>query len=235
MPTLPNGVATPLVTDSADPVSMLTTVANGFSDAIGGLGSGKRQPRMLSVANQVEKTALTSLMTAVSGDQVFVQDTAWFEMFLSGVWKVVKTTSIVSYSPSFVGIIPGNGVSTFSYSLDGDIVSFRGNFVFGSTTTFTGAATGIYLPFACNYVTTGTAEVVLGTAMMLNPDNSYVYQGIAKVHTDGSGATLTNLAATLWFDINWDPGNLTPTVASSPYAIGAGSQFSVDLRYVRKM
>lgn len=234
MPTLPNGIVTPLGTDSADPIAVMTLVANGFSDALGGLGIGKRQPRLYTVTDQTAKAALAGAVTLTVGDQAYLEDSKWFEMFTAAGWKITRTTVAVPFIPATSGFLPGNGVSNFAYSLSGDVCTVRGYFTFGSTTAFTSGLSGFYLPFACNYVTTGSANVVVGSVLATKSGGGF-YQGIAKNLNDTSGASAVNMLASIYFDMNMAAGSLNPFLQGAPFTWAAGDQISVDIRFRRQM
>lgn len=234
MATLANGIVIPASSGPADPVALLTLVANGFSDSIGGLGTGKRQPRRYSVANQTEKGTIAGLTTLAEGDQVYLIDTKWWETYYTtGGWKVTKTTVAITMPLAATGIVQGAGsVANFTYSVDGDMVWLRGIFTMDGATTFPITGGSIILPFIPAYAIGVTSTVVIGTALAQRTSTQAFYQGVVTVIVYTSG-TAQNYAL-INFDNGLANGVMSPLSSSSPFAWGAGDQFSLDIRYRRK-
>ncbi|MDF2990233.1 MAG: hypothetical protein K0S37_747 [Microbacterium sp.] len=224
MNTLPNGVKTPTGSDLVEPRKLLADLADSFSDALGGLGTGKRQPRTFRVENQTEKTALAGLTTLQDGDRCFVADTAWWEQYVGTSWKLWQTTKAIAWPIAHTGLTVGNGVSNFSYMVNGDEATLTGSFVFGSSSAFTTNAGTLVLPFPLAYATQYT---VLGN-ISVNQNDAYFYLGLAIANT-----TLGTSAARLLIDSSTANGILVPLGASAPTAWAAGSTLGINLRWRR--
>lgn len=232
MNTLPNGVQTPTSDDLADLQALLTTLGNSFSDALGGLGSGKRQPRRYRVANQTEKAGLSALTSLQDGDMCFVADTGWWELYLGSLaaWRSWETTRAVPWTISHTGLTPGSGLSTLAYSLSGDIVTITGSFRLGSTSAWTTSSGYLVLPFSVdNYGSTSSNFIALGECSM-TVDASNFWQGMVMSDT----STADNRAYLL-FDNGATGGRVTPVSASNPSNWTAGNVLGLNIRYRRKI
>lgn len=229
MITLPNGIKIPDGDDTLDPEAMLGEIATSFSDAIGGLGIGKRQPRTFRVADQTEKAGLAALTTPTTGDRVFVEDTAWWEIYLSGAWKVWLTTKPVSWPIAHTGLTPGNGSSALSYSVCGDLVSLTGVFVWGSSSSWTTSTGRLILPFAiATQGTTSTRHYMLGDASYSNGATVF-RQGLVLADPAVSASAAS---------INFQPDSgvtLSPVSSTSPTsgAWASGAVLGLNLKWRR--
>lgn len=229
MITLANGVKHPDGSDQIDPEILLGEIAHSFSNALGGLGAGKRQPRTYRVADQTEKAALSGLTTLATGDRVYVEDTGWWEIYLSGAWKVWQTTRPVAWTIAHTGLTPGNGTSALSYSVDGDMVSLTGVFIFGSTSAWSGSTGRLILPFAI--ATQGNASnrhYLLGDASYSNGATSF-RQGLVL-----ADPTVSASAASISFQP--DSGATLSLVSSTIPTTGAwasGAVLGLNLRWRR--
>ncbi|GAB2699437.1 hypothetical protein BKA24_001800 [Microbacterium marinum] len=225
MITLPNGVKVPDGSDLADPQILLGDVARSISDALGGLGTGKRQPHLYAVANQTEKTALASLTTLQDGDRVFVADTGWWELRSGGAWIVWETMQAVAWPFAHTGVSPGNGTGAFSYFLRGDLVHLSGSFRFGSTTSVTTSSGALALPFV--HADGTTTPLVLGTCSAQS-GGALFWQGVVV----GQSGTASGA---MRFDVGAASGVLAALSATAPRAWGSGDILSFDIRWRRKL
>lgn len=246
MPTLPNGVVTPNVTDSADPVAMLTQVANGFSNAIGGLGTGKRQPKTYTCADQAAKTALATLTTLTAGDTAFITLTGTYETYTGTAWKVTKTTIPIAWdfnAACVTGQYVANG-GTFSYMLDGDMVTLRGTYYWDNNlVSWTGSGLQMALPLPCGTITDssyGTVPVAVGTAFFRQnySGTSYpTYIGAAYINASAVTGYTGNATLLLSFDTGATSAVLSPMTNNIPvtnWTPYTGSAISIDIRYRSK-
>ena len=144
----PSGIWVPASSEPVETHIVSGVVAASASDALGGLGSGKRQPIKFVAANQSEKASVALLHASwlVSGDTVFLLDSLWWETFNGSAWVVTKTLVPIPYTPSWLNLSVGNGTNLFAYWVDGDQVTVQGVFFFGTTTTLGSGQTYIPLP-----------------------------------------------------------------------------------------
>ena len=218
---LPNGVKVPTGSDFVSPQDLLTELANSFSDAIGGLGVGKRQPRRFGVANQSEKDALAGATSLIDGDEVFVADTAWWELRIGGAWVVNRTTRAVAWPFAHTGIDPGTSPSAFTYTLDGERVRLRGSMTFTTAPTIT-AGGALVLPFARS--SSAITGIIGSCSCQFGSLNSF------PGYVMGIGATTAKIMF-LGDGSSW-LRELTSTV---PTSWGAGASLTLDLTWKRAL
>jgi len=226
MQTLPNGVKVPDGTDIVDPLVLLPEMARSFSDALGGLGVGKRQPRMYSVSNQTEKASLATLTGLANGDQVYLEDTSWWEIYDAGAWKVWMTAKPVPWPFAHTGISVGNGISNFAYSVYGDLITLNGQFTFGSSTSISGAGNNgrLVLPFP---QWLNGASSIVGTCAAIDWSAGNHYSGSVI----GTAVAPNNLAMVM-FD-NYSTAGMGVVASSHPHAWAASDVLSLNIRYRR--
>lgn len=249
MPTLSNLVRTPTTAASADPVALLTDLANGFSDAIGGLGTGKRQPRRFHVAFPTQKTSLASLITLQNGDECFTNSTQSWDTYINGVWKLTKTLRPVTWPFAATNISGSTSAgSSFSYDVDGDMVSLRGTLTYANGLTWTGSGLGMALPFPCGTITSGSipaAYTHVGTVVVRDANNSPYPMWIGAAYikasaTVGGADNSTLLVSMEMGSASGDPaanfGTLYPISRYVPINTGilAGCTISIDIHYRRQ-
>lgn len=228
MLTLANGVKVPDGTDKVDPVTLLGDMARSFSDALGGLGTGKRQPRSYTVANQTEKANLPTLTTLINGDQVFVEDTAWWELYDGSAWKVWQTTKAVEWPFAHTGVQVGNGTSRFFYTVAGDLITLTGSLQLLSTSNVVGGSSSrLILPFPM-WINGAISQV--GTCQAFDFSTGAYWTGSVIGVPPDSGTTAQN--AMTMFDTGTTAGlqHLSPSL---PIPWTAGDVFSLNLRYRR--
>lgn len=149
--TLPNGIVVVDGNDLMNPVTLLELVTNGFSNAIGGLDTHKRQPLTFRVATQTEKATLATAITLAAGDKVQVADTEQVEMWSGSAWKLFATPKGLNYAFAAVGINDvAAGVSAMRTTFQNGMVRLSGSFTFGSTTTIVSSPPTLILPYSVN-------------------------------------------------------------------------------------
>lgn len=224
MITLPNGVKVPDGNDFVDPVTLLPELARSFSDALGGLGVGKRQPRVFAVANQTEKASLPSLTTLIDGDQVYVADTEWWERRVDGDWKLWQTTKGIPWPFAHTSVVTGSGVSNFTYSVYGDIVTLTGQFQLlgGSSVNSNGSSGRLILPFPA--ATSGLASV-LGSCSAHDLSTGGFGGGLVV------GSVSNASQALVMFDVGGS--GMSALHTSVPFTWAGGDYIGLNLRYKR--
>jgi len=228
MQTLANGVKIPDSADLVDPVAMLSELSKSYSDAIGGLGAGKRQPRVYSVATQTEKNGLATLAGLAKGDQVFVEDTAWWEIYDGSAWSIWLTTKAIDWPLAHTGIQVGNGTARFSYSVNGDLITLTGSLLVGSSTTMNGGASArLILPFPM-WINGSVSQV--GTCQAYKYQGAYWTGSVVGVASANSSVPATQ--AMTMFD-QASAAGLGYLSGTLPFAWAAGDVFSLNLRYRR--
>lgn len=225
MNTLGNGVKLPTGLDLVDPQALLAALANSFSDAIGGLGTGKRQPRRFRVANQVEKNGLAALTTLVEGDEVYLEDSQWWEIRRNNAWTIWRTLKPVPWPLAHTGINVQNGIDSFAYMVTGDLIHLQGALQIGSSTTVAGGS--LILPFA---QPGGNNTRLLGNCSKTNYSAS---TGVTGAEYLGVVRSSSTTAATLLFNTGATTGVLTALAANVPISWSAGDFLGLDLRYRR--
>lgn len=228
--TLANGVYVPDTGDSATLQTMLGTVANSFSDALGGLGSGKRQPRQYRVADLTALNGLAALTTLATGDRTYRESDKTWHRWNGTAWVLARTEEGVAWTMPLggaTGLDVGEWNSFLRYWLEDDVCLIRGTAVCLTS----GAVSGpmmLELPFVMDNV--GAAHNVIGTVSVRDNSVSAIYQGIAVV---------TNTAlpggALLYFDTGAGGGALTRGNAGSPFTWAVDDSLSFDLSYKRVM
>lgn len=228
--TLDNGVVIPVGTDPVQMATALAAMAHSFSDAIGGLGTGARQPRRFRTANQTTKTDLAAVIDPIPGDEVFVEDTEWWERYdgisTPGGWSIYQTTKPIPYD-GFPSSALGSGGSQYcSYELTGDLVTAWGYLACGAGGTLNGQ---IILPFM-----QGAAGITGGGA-----------QTIGTCHAGRAGAgpwhgmvintaSSTVTTATLWFDAGATDGRMSQMSNSLLGTFTLGDNISFQIQYQRR-
>lgn len=226
MITLPNGVKVPDAQDLVDPAKLMQDVAKSFSDAIGGLGVGKRQPKSYTVANQTEKTDLATTTPPINGDEVFVEDTAWWEMYDGAAWKVVRTTRPIAWPLAHTGINNGNGASNFFYSVSGDMITLAGSFTLGSSTTMPAGVSSAHLVLPFPTWINGSVSII-GTCSAYDASTGNHYSGAVV----GTGTSPFTQAATM-FDTATTAA-LAYLQSDQPFVWAAPDVLSLNLRWRR--
>lgn len=233
--TLSNGVVVPTTGDLVDPVALLGAMATGFSNALGGLGAGVRQPLLFKVATQGDKTTLASQITLMNGDQAFLEDTKWFEQYNGSAWKVIKTTVPIAFAFASGYITVSTGTSNCTYSIDGDLVTVRGSFTFVSSSSFPTnvGGLGMTLPFPAANVTSGTAMVTLGTIVFRRGSTGSVWTGPVILNGSSVLAAASNLYVDARVDTAAVGGALSIPGGTVPFGSGwvAGDSLSFEFRY----
>lgn len=228
MQTLANGVKVPDGTDKVDPTLLLGDLARSFSDALGGLGSGKRQPRTYTVSNQTEKDSLATTTALINGDQVFVEDTAWFELYDGSAWKVWMTTKAIDWPFAHTGVAVGNSLGRFSYTVMGDMITLTGSLVLGSTGQITGGPSSrLILPFPM-WINGAISQV--GTCQAYDLSTGAYWTGSVIGVAPNSG-NIAQQAMTM-FDANNATG-LQYLSSTIPISWAAPDVLSLNLRYRR--
>jgi len=121
----------PLGDDPIELSATVNTMAASASDALGGLGEYKRQPREFRVATQAEKMALSTLTKLVVGDTVQVGSSI-IEEFTPTGWALKSTPQSIPFAVDWAGSSIQPGASTpesFRYSVEDDIVTVFGTIV----------------------------------------------------------------------------------------------------------
>jgi hypothetical protein len=111
-----------------------------------------------------------------------------------------------AYTPTLTGITLGNGTLTFAFNRVGKTITVRGNFVAGSTTTYSAATLGFSMPVAPHASYTATGAAAVGPAW-ISPTGAARTGGIAFIPVTAvfnflcgtpANSIVTNLVPATW-------------------------------------
>jgi hypothetical protein len=85
-----------------------------------------------------------------------------------------------AYTPTLTGITLGNGTLAFAFTRTGKTVNVRGNFVAGSTTTYSAATLGFSMPVTPHAAYTAAGAAAVGSAW-ISPTGATRTGGIAFI------------------------------------------------------
>ena len=234
----PSGIWVPAPTDPVEFHIAAGIIAASASDAIGGLGSAKRQPRLFGVATQAEKIGMEDYTTLpfLAGDRVFVAENAWWETFTAAGWVVTESTVATAFTPAWDTTLftPGNGVNTFFYWVRDTQIIVQGNFRFGSTSSFpTAGSVPFPLPFPA---LAGSVSGGVGVCSASDANSSNWYGTV--IAKDYSTNGFKRVVAYLYFNAASSyQGIRSPMTKNTPFDwTVSGSnprQFSVLFTYTR--
>lgn len=232
----PSGIWVPGTTDPVEFHITASIMAVSGSDAIGGLGVGKRQPRLYSVADQAGKTSSTQMFAV--GDRLYVAATDWVETYTAAGWVVTDTLTAVPFTPDWSGgfLLPGDGVNRFVYWVKGSEVTVQGNFTLAANSSFYNEnPTEIPLPIPA--IMQGVTQGAVGICQATNGAGTQFYgEMLAQVGKDTYGRTRTMIYP--YFKNPSHAGGVrVGLAASTPFvwsATGASNrEFSVSFTYLR--
>jgi hypothetical protein len=143
--------------------------------------------------------------------------------FTSSVLTSAQMNSIgetVSYTPTLTGITLGNGTLSTRYVLINNFVHFEGKLTFGSTTSITGSAPIINLPFIA-------AQSFQVAGSIVYADNGVAtYTGMPlQIGTGGIYLFINNFATAY--------GNEVAVTSTIPFTWGNGDSITWSVHYAK--
>ena len=232
----PSGIWVPGTSDPVEFHVAASVMAVSASDAIGGLGVGKRQPLLFGAANQSEKLSGSQLFTI--GDRIYIAATDWFETYTATGWVVTDTNTAIPFTPDLSGgfLLPGNGINRFVYWIKGPVVTVQGNFTLAANSSFYNENPTEF-PLPIRAIMGGVTQGAVGICQATNGAGTQFYgEMLAKVGTDTYGYTRTMIYPYFKNPLH-DGGVRVGLAASTPFVwstTGANSrEFSVSFSYIR--